>query len=175
MGIPYTLCSRENRENLRPENSASSSPSGCGIPAMLNSQSATHWVGCVTIRCKEPPLRHNAQLAGSPGRMSSHQGQVEVDRETPERTHLYNLSKNQQLLTILQDGFMPLEHPSLGIRMHGGVEALPWKQSCLVMLHYGRPSSIFPPKSGTITRRILVSDALHLISPLDYTLLCASA
>jgi hypothetical protein len=32
-----------------------------------------------TIRCKEPPLCHNAQLVGSPGRMSSRQGQVEVD------------------------------------------------------------------------------------------------
>lgn len=35
------------------------------------------------------------------------------------------LSKYQQPPTILQSGFKPLEHPSIGTRMQGGVEASP--------------------------------------------------
>lgn len=59
------------------------------------------------------------------------------------------LSKNQQLQTIIQDGLRPLDQPSIGIRMHNGVESLAWKQSICVTLDCGRPSSTFRRESTT--------------------------
>lgn len=143
MGIPYTLCSKENRENLRPENSASSSPSGCGIPAMLNSQSATHWVGCSPSAARNRPCATTLSWLGRQDACQVARGRSRLTERNQSGLTCIILSKNQRLPTILQDGFKPLEHPSIGIRMHGGVEALPSKQSCCVMPHYGRRSSIF--------------------------------